>query len=450
MNRWRLRLERFRRNVRSFLHNQCHQKRCRHVAARVIEHHHRRCRRGVRHLARCHSYACSRRAHRRLKNCYSIHHVAHHVRQLLGGHFSVVHHVPHHGGAHHYVGHCRHRMHLIRRHVHRVQKAAAKCGVTDSHCVAKAYRRVARARAHLARAARACRHHKRDGHRHGYCYNAHRRIRRLRLRRASLMARAGRCHDESTHCVHRIMRRVLRMNRHIRRKARKCHVHLSWRARQHVNHVRLHPVYSDSWRHAITCDSMRAHFKKWIHYQNLRRNALHLEACHCNPLDTSCIRFTFTQIVHIQQRIAKARTEFAEQLNACDSCAPLKLKFRRWLRRQRRRRLRIHNALCRCRNSDLECYKRRYARIVRLQKKIAERRALVMHLHGDCSAHVLHHGHAPNNGWHHTTDAPTSYVPKASVSPGIFPSIARFGAASMTAVSLAAVAAAALAVAVVA
>jgi hypothetical protein len=189
---------------------------------------------------------------------------------------------------------------------------------------------------------------------------------------------------------------------------------------------------------------MRRKFKRWLHYQNLRRNALHLEACHCHPLDTSCLRMAFSQIVHTQNRISKARTEFANQLNACDSCAPLKLKFRRWLRRQRRRRLRIHNSLCRCRPSDTECAHRRYQRIVRLQKKIEERRSLVMHLHGDCSRHVSIHGHLPGHEWHATSHAPTSYVPTASSSPGIFPTIDRFSAASVTSISALAVLALAL------
>jgi hypothetical protein len=297
------------------------------------------------------------------------------------------------------------------------------------------YRKIAHVRAHLARTARRCRRHSKvvRVHRWG-CHHVRRRIARLRIRRKSLMHRARRCASESAHCVKRVFKHVLRLNRRIRKHASKCHVHLPHHVKRSLSHLHLTPVYSATWRNAFLCDDMRLKFKRWIQYQNLRRNALHAEACQCHPLDTSCLRFTFTQIVHVQQKIARARTQFAEQLRACDECAPIKLQFTRWMRRARHRRLRAHNSLCRCRPEDVDCNKRRYARIVRIQNEIRKKTAMVKHLHGDCHAKMQAHGHIKPD-WHKTSHAPTSFVAPASLPPGIFPSVARFSGASMMSVS---------------
>lgn len=345
-------------------------------------------------------------------------------------------------------------MHAHHRRLRRAQHAAKVCGLSDARCVRRAYRRIARIRGHLAAARRRCRHssHVRHVRRRNRCHRAHHRIKRMRIRSASLVRRAGRCNDESVHCVNHLLKRVTHINRRIRRLASRCHIRLSWRVKHRLRHVHLKEVHSALWRHAVTCDGMRRKFKRWIHYMNLRRNAVHVEACQCNPLDTSCIRFAFVQMRNIQGHISAARTEFANELKACDECAPLKLKYRRWLRRQRRRRVHLHNAMCRCRAEDVKCAHRRYARIMRLQAKITKRRHEVERAHGACQQksrgdhpkstvqppleqveQVVHHA------FHEKFIAPISQsVHSAEALPpaALFPSVNRLNAASVLSVSV--------------
>lgn len=271
------------------------------------------------------------------------------------------------------------------------------------------------------------------------CRHAQRFLKRLQMRRVSLLARSRRCSDESTQCVSRIMRRVLNLNLQIKARARRCHIKIRQKHQKKKPRRgrRVPPVSSAGWKQAITCDEMNHEFKKWIQYQSFRRTELHNEACHCHPLDTSCQHFTFSLILQTQRKISEGRTAFAAQVSACDECAPLKLKYRRWLRRMKRKQIRLHGALSRCRPSDVECFERRLKRLERLQMLINVRRKAALELHGDCSSRVM--TQIREKLVVETLKPTTIYreVASETVPPGMFPSISRFaGSAALTSISL--------------
>ncbi len=315
---------------------------------------------------------------------------------------------------------CRHSLLRLKRRLHNAVRASSKCG-GSSKCTRRSIKRVAALRHRVSRARRQCLktgvpmrigRPKKDM----ICKHANRFVKRMMARRAVLLARIPQCVDEDTHCVQRVMKKVLRVNHYIGRRASRCNIKLGRRVRGSLNHIVLKPVYSSSWRHAITCDGMRAKFKKWIRYQNARRVALHTESTECSPLDTSCLRFSFAQILHIQRRIANARTRMAEKLRVCDECAPLKLAFRRWLRRQRARRARIHRSIAKCQPSDIGCHHRRVERIARIQERIRARRAHVLRMHAHCNARGGTHGDF------HATETTSSFFRYATAWPSSVPS----------------------------
>jgi len=259
----------------------------------------------------------------------------------------------------------------------------------SSPCTVRSYRRVAALRRRIVHVRRRC---LKNGlpirvapvpNLH-FCRHARRLVNRMMVRRRLLLAQIPRCTDEDVSCVQRTMRKILRLNHVIAARVRRCKIALPNNVRRSLSHIVLAPVYSNVWRHAITCDGLRIKFKRWIRYQNARRIALHVESTECSPLDVSCLRFSFAQILHIHRRIRNARTRMAEKLRVCDECAPLKLAFRRWLRRQRARRARIHRSIARCRPSDVGCHHRRVARIAQIQQAIRDRRAAVVRMHNHC------------------------------------------------------------------
>lgn len=285
---------------------------------------------------------------------------------------------------------CRGSIRRLRHAVRRGLRRAAACN-DNGACSKKAYRRVARLRRRLAAARRNCLRSglpiraPRKVRPVPFCKHAKRQIARLESRRSEVMRRIRRCSDEDTKCSQRGFRKILRLNRYIAQRAKRCNVKLPRRVRRSVAHIQIRRVSSNGWRHALTCDGIRMRFKRWIHYQNLRRIALHLESSQCSPLDVSCLKFAFTQIVHIQRRIAQARNRMSERLRVCDDCAPLKLRFRRWLRRQRARRARIHRSILRCGSHNVDCLNRKVARIARIQERIRARRAAVRAAQNVCS-----------------------------------------------------------------
>jgi hypothetical protein len=129
---------------------------------------------------------------------------------------------------------------------------------------------------------------------------------------------------------------------------------------------------------------VRSHLKSWQRFWNCKRRVLFNQHKRCNPHDTSCMRFAFTQLIHIAQRLENGRRDAAERLRVCDECAPIKHQYRRWLARQRVRRLRLHNQIMQCRHGDVRCQARRLRRIMTIQRNIEHRRSVVNSLHGEC------------------------------------------------------------------
>lgn len=112
--------------------------------------------------------------------------------------------------------------------------------------------------------------------------------------------------------------------------------------------------------------------------------SFHAESKRCESSDLSCIQQNFRSIIRIQRAIHRGRTLFADRISTCDRCAPIKLRWYRWLRRQRARRHRLQLAACRCEEADHGCMQRKVDRIKRIQAAIAKRRAEALALHGRC------------------------------------------------------------------
>jgi len=309
---------------------------------------------------------------------------------------------------------CR-RSHHLRRALRRAQKAATRCGEVDEGCVDRTYRRITRLRARLAKSVRRCSVTGTATVGVTACAHVPRVVARLRRRRVILQARVPNCGSEDNACVTSILRRVLRINRKIRANNLRCKVSpLDVVTQQATCPKPLQPlqwVHSNMWKHSITCNEMQAKWKTWLAFTKERRRRLHCESCRCDPLDVSCLRMAFVQIVHVNRQVRDARTRFANMLRVCDRCAPLKLRFRRWLHRQRARRLRLHLEICRCRVDDVNCAARRVQRIKNIQQNIRLRRQMVMALHKDCHTTTLAGQDMPLPGLHHAIASGAATIP---------------------------------------
>jgi len=304
----------------------------------------------------------------------------------------------HHHHVFEYTGSCRHAIRRLRSHLYRAQHAAGRCGLTNASCQHTRYRRVARIRAHLARKINHCR-----GHIHlvskNPCHRVHSRLLRYRLRRKAILHRSKRCSDESVYCVKNHLRKVYVLNRKIIKLARRCSVKLPAHVRHEVHHIKVPGHVDESkFMNAVSCDRMARWFKLWVKHQHLKKKMLHEQACKCNPLDAGCLGFAYKRISHVARRIRYMRNKFAEKLRVCDECSEIKLQFRRWMRRQRERRRRLHAELCKCRVHDVECVARRGERIKKLAREILRRRHHVLHLHGEC-----HKRGGTDHHWEKTT-----------------------------------------------
>jgi len=193
---------------------------------------------------------------------------------------------------------------------------------------------------------------------------------------------------------------MLRINHRIRRISRKCKFRIAKmvpcklvKPKHLIAKICGKHVYSHDWRNAIGCHEIDRHFKRWIKYQNCRRNVVFKQHKRCNPLDTSCLRFAFTQLVHIARRVARGRSEVVEQIRVCDECAPIKIQFKRWRARQRARRVRLHRRLTHhCRDHQVACQQKIVEKIKKITDEINLRRSRISSLHRDCKARGGTHG----------------------------------------------------------
>ena len=138
------------------------------------------------------------------------------------------------------------------------------------------------------------------------------------------------------------------------------------------------------WTHEFTCKRMKAGFRLWLASQQSRRRTFHKESQKCPPADLACIRMNFQSIIHIQRAIQAGRTLFADRMSTCDRCAKIKLRWSRWLLRQREKRQRLQLSACRCADSDSECLTEAVTEIKKIQAEIKKRRTEALNLHGKC------------------------------------------------------------------
>ena len=292
---------------------------------------------------------------------------------------------------------------LLRRRLRVLQNNAATCADTDVNCVDAAYQKVAALKARIARFRR---------HFRAKCPGRVRRIRTrnhvscrihpfnkwIKLQHAKRQAAqdgAAKCHNEDQLCVRRFMARVLKINKSIRHNKRRCGRRTSV---EQVNKILgLHKkkcppqrkcpawVHRSLWRHAVTCSGMKSKFDRWVDYMKCRRQRYHDASCHCSPDNVACLRASYMNILRMQRKIRDARTEFAQQMSTCDRCAPIKLRFRRWLHKQRRNRHRLHLEACKCEPLDVHCLQDHVDEIKAIQKRIIKRRKQVQSLHADCT-----------------------------------------------------------------
>ncbi len=116
-------------------------------------------------------------------------------------------------------------------------------------------------------------------------------------------------------------------------------------------------------------------------------------------------------------------------MTKCDKCAPLRLRFERWVKVQIARRQRLHAEICKCEDTDVRCVVRRVMRIKRIQLSIQAGRKHIFHLNEHCDDTVL----VPPTT---TTTTTVSAAPTAPAVRAASASVALAGVASLLAVVL--------------
>lgn len=311
---------------------------------------------------------------------------------------------------------CQRRVRLVRRSLRNYQRKALRCGEVDESCVQRTYKRIAFLRTRLAKVRRQCNIRKSSA-KIIPCANWERWVRRQRRHRARLQAQVAQCGDEDNKCVSVLLARVLRLNNLMRSTMKRCKVTQVPQHTQVSCAAPLSPlkwVHSTVWKKQVMCDDMKREWNRWMTFVNERRRRLHCESANCNSLDQSCLRMSYMQIVHLSHKVAVARDEFTRHLERCDRCGTIKLRFLRWLRRQRAERQRLHLEVCRCRPDNIMCHAVRVLAIRKIQREIKRRRYVVSHLHDSCSGKTT----TTLNGaqWDQYT-SPTTTTPWWTVSP---------------------------------
>lgn len=285
---------------------------------------------------------------------------------------------------------CHTRRVALRARMLALHKRAARCGDTDSACVDRIFKKISTVRNQLVTL------------RTSVCQSVSGSVRKckrgsfksfLRARRARINRMARKCSDEDDQCITNAMNLLIALNSDVSRQRR------LWRrscrsskrsAKRRSSTTTTTTTTINAWvprrvwTHEFTCPRIKAGFKKWLASQEARRKAFHDDSCKCKPNDLSCLRMNYQSIIHIQRRIRRARSLFADRMSRCDVCAPIKVRWFRWLRRQRARRHKYQLAACRCREDDTNCMQRNVDRIKRIQANIKTRRAQALALHGKC------------------------------------------------------------------
>jgi len=318
----------------------------------------------------------------------------------------------------------------VRQRKQRLHRSAKRCSVRNVGCTKRFARRIARINRAIRRHSKRCT----AGRRHSRCSkrSVRRWLRRARARRTRYQSLTTSCDDEDSGCVKRYMTKIMRLNRGIARRQRRCGIKSkafkrnSWAVTDTVHHV----ITESVWRHAIDCEAMRDGFARWLKYMRGERKRLHDNVCKdCSPRDTQCLRERYERIMALQHAIKKGRTEYTALVTKCDACAPVRLRFERWVKLQTARRKRLHAEICNCADTDTQCVVRRVMRIKKIQQRIKDGRAHIFHLNEHCKDDTNEEsflGPLPTSA----TVAPATAAPvlkvggTASMISGVFASIA--------------------------
>jgi len=286
---------------------------------------------------------------------------------------------------------CKPQSNVLRRQLLTLHKSAARCGDEDTACVDRIFNRISSVRKQLTVARRGrCSSTIVAAARRTNCKRGSFDVFMTRRRdRISNMAR--KCPDEDDACITTAMNLLIALNSDISRQKK------IWRKScPRKTPVVSQPVVTTTtlaadawvhrriWTHEFTCDRLRSGFSQWLNFQKSRRKQVHDESCKCAANDLPCLRMNYQVIIRIQRTIRRNRNLFADRMSTCDECAPIKLKWYRWLVRQRARRHRLQLEACRCPEDDTDCMQRRVNRIKAIQTRISQRRTQVLNLHGNC------------------------------------------------------------------
>jgi hypothetical protein len=204
-------------------------------------------------------------------------------------------------------------------------------------------------------------------------------------KRVHFQKMASHCSSDDRHCVRAYMRSLLLVSRNIRKQGKRCKHSVKHVLKKKTGEIKCPAwVHSSSFRKAVTCERINYHFKKWVAFQRCKRKRYFVEATKCASDNIPCLRRTYHSIRRIQHKLSKAHDEFGELISSCDECAPIKIRFRKWLLRQRKRRHRAHLRACACGPLDVGCLQDNVSEIKQIQKLIRKRRKMVLNLHSDC------------------------------------------------------------------
>ncbi len=269
----------------------------------------------------------------------------------------------------------------LRARLARYRKSAQACGDEDTACVNTWYTKIAAVSARIAELTR----------RRGGSVISRKGGKRSRCRRAgkvrrNLMQQITKCADDDARCVRRLFRRVAKVNRGA--NARRCKRRSGRKtSRKPAVQLLVDPLSlpNPQWQLEYTCVGLKSVFGQWLRRQHLIRAYFLNEAHRCEPADTSCLRAYYQKLVAIHVRVNRNRQRYVRRITRCDLCAGIKVRFNRWLKRQRSRRARLHLQLGLCRPHDTECMQNRLNRLAAISAAIVKRRAEVLKLHADCN-----------------------------------------------------------------
>lgn len=277
-----------------------------------------------------------------------------------------------------------------------IRRTARRCGDVDQQCVEKTYASITVLNKFVSHLRRKCPDHDYSK------YRVRCRVEKFKqwiadrnVARSILQRRSERCGDEDVLCIKRAYRslQVLEWNtkKRVDNFNLRCSTTLSFESfdARPATTNRFEPVFSRpvDWTKEVTCQGLKSKFEAWLNRERKIRQFFHDESCKCSQEDSDCMSILYKKIVNASRKIFDERTKFNKVFASCDECAPVKLRFTRWLVSQRARRHQLHMEACKC-GSDSLCMQEYIDRIKNLQKRIVEKRAQIKSLHKSCSLEV--------------------------------------------------------------